>query len=123
MTVIASCHCGGTRIELPETPADLTQCTCSYCTKSGGLWGYYAPEQPKILSDTYGAVYSASGGMNQHHFCANCGCQTFGISPDWSLEDTTVPDKKKFAINARLFDDFALFKSIPVGEIDGRNLW
>ena len=124
MTITMSCHCGGTRIELPEAPKEATLCTCSYCTKTGGLWGYYPPDAPKILSDTHGAVYSASGGINQHHFCANCGCQTYGISPDWSLDGPDgIPEKTKFAINARLFDDFTLLKSLPVGEIDGRNLW
>lgn len=124
MPVIATCHCGGTRIELPEPPAGLTACTCTYCTKSGGLWGYYKPEAPVIVSDEFGAVYSASDGINRHHFCVRCGCQTYGDSPDWSLDGAEgIPTQRKFAINARLLDDFALFRALPVTEIDGRTLW
>lgn len=122
MTRIATCHYGGTRIELPEAPTHATACTCTFCTKSGGLWSYYPPEAPRILSDTYGAMYSASDGINRHHFCANCGCATYGVSPDWSLGDTEIPEKQKFALNARLLDDFDL-KSLVVEEIDERNLW
>ena len=121
MTTIATCHCGGTRIELPEAPTHATSCNCTYCSKSGGLWSYYAPGVPKILSDTHGAIYAPSG-YNKHHFCANCGCTTYGVSPDWSLEDTEVPTKTKFAINTRLIDDFDL-GTLEVTELDGRNLW
>ena len=127
---IASCHCGGTRIELPDSPAQATACTCSFCTKSGGLWADYAENhpagQPGIVSDTYGRVYSASGGMNQHHFCAKCGCQTYGVSPEWTLEhidNPALPTKTKIAVNTRLLDDFALFQALELRPIDGRNMW
>ena len=123
MTTIATCHCGGTRIELPSAPTHATSCTCTYCTKSGSLWAYYEPDAPRILSETHGAVYSPTSPLHEHHFCTNCGCTTYGISPDYSLEDTEVPEKKKFAVNARLLDDFALMQSLKVEEIDGRNLW
>ena len=67
-----NCHCGGTRLELPDVPRHATACTCTFCTKSGGLWADYAEDhpagQPRILSDAYGKVYSASQGMNQHNF-------------------------------------------------------
>jgi len=121
MTTIATCHCGGTRIELPEAPAHATQCTCTFCSKSGGLWAYYPPEAPRILSDTHRAMYTASG-FNQHYFCSRCGMPTYGISPDWSLGGEGIPEKKKFAVNARLLDDFDL-GSLVVEEVDGRNLW
>ena len=123
MTVIASCHCGGTRIELPEAPAQATQCTCSYCTKSGAQWGYYPPAAPRILSDTHGAVYSPTNPLHEHHFCAKCGCTTYGVSPAYTLESKVTPEEKKFAINVRLLDDYALFRGLVVTEIDGRNLW
>lgn len=126
MTTIASCHCGGTRIELPDTPTHATACTCSYCTKSGGLWADYPAGVPRVLSDTHGRVYSASGGINQHHFCANCGCQTYGISPDWTMADigaNTLPEAQKMAVNTRLIDDFAVFQRLELRPIDGRNLW
>ena len=123
MPQIASCHCGGTSIELPEGPTEATQCTCTYCTKSGGLWAYYEPNAPRIISDAHGAVYSPTTPLHEHHFCARCGCTTYGISPAYTLEDTEIPEKKKVAVNVKLLDDYALFRSLPVTEIDGRNLW
>jgi hypothetical protein len=122
MTITLSCHCGGTRIELPEAPTAATLCTCSYCTKSGGLWAYYAPEAPRIVSATHSTLYAPSE-INEHYFCSKCGCTTHGISPDWSLADTEIPEKKKFSINVKLLDDYALYRTLPVTEIDGRNLW
>ena len=122
-TTIASCHCGGTRIELPEAPVHATQCTCTYCTKSGGIWAYYDVGGPRILSDTHGAIYSPTTPLHEHHFCTRCGCTTYGTSPAYTLESTEIPEERKFAINVKLLDDYALFRSLPVEEIDGRNLW
>ena len=121
MNTIATCHCGGTRIEFPDAPTHATSCTCTFCTKTGGLWAYYPPEAATIVSDTYRGDYAPSG-LNQHYFCANCGCTTYGISPDWELGGEGIPEKRKFAIHVRLLDDFDL-KSLTVEEIDGRNLW
>ena len=123
MSTIATCYCGGTRIELPEAPTAATQCTCTWCTKSGGLWAYYDVGGPRILSDTYGAVYSPVSPLHEHHFCTRCGCTTYGVSPDYSLEDTAVPERKKMAINVKILDDYELMQSLPVNIIDGRNLW
>jgi len=121
MSAIATCHCGGTRIELPDAPTHATSCTCTFCTKSGGLWAYYAPDVPKVVSDVHRGEYTQSG-FNLHYFCSNCGCATYGVSPDWTLGGEGIPEKKKWALNVRLLDDFDL-KSLKIVEIDGRNLW
>ena len=123
MTVIASCHCGGTLIELPTPPTAATQCTCTYCTKSGGLWAYYEVDGPRIVKEEHGAIYSPTTPLHEHHFCTRCGCTTYGTSPDYSLEDTEIPEKRKFAVNVKLLDDYPLYRSLPLSEIDGRNLW
>jgi hypothetical protein len=123
MTVTASCHCGGTVIELAHAPTGATQCTCTWCTKSGGIWAYYEVGEVRVLKDEHGRVYSPTTPLHEHHFCARCGCTTYGTSPDYSLEDTTIPEKRKAGVNVKLLDDFALYRSLPVGEIDGRNLW
>src|SRR5688572_18768958 len=54
--IIASCHCGATKLELPHAPESVTQCTCTYCTKSGGLWCYYEVDEVRVLSEAHGAV-------------------------------------------------------------------
>jgi len=78
---------------------------------------------PRILSDTHGSVYSPTSPLHEHHFCARCGCTTYGVSPAYTLESEGIPEEKIFAVNARLLDDYALFRALPVEEIDGRNLW
>ena len=123
MTVIATCQCGGTRIELPTPPTHATQCTCTYCTKSGGLWAYYEIDEPRVVADEHDRIYSPVTPLHEHHFCSKCGCTTYGTSPAYSLEDTGIPEKRKFAVNVKLFDDYPLYRALPVEEIDGRNLW
>jgi hypothetical protein len=123
MTIIATCHCGGTKLELPHAPRHATQCSCTYCTKSGGLWAYYEVDEVKITADANDRIYSPSSPLHEHHFCSKCGCTTYGIAPDYSLDDTEMPTKKKLGVNVKLLEDFALLKSLWVEEIDGRNLW
>ncbi len=121
--IILSCHCGGTRIALAHAPTSAMQCSCTYCTKSGGLWAYCEIGEARVLSDTHGAIYSPTTPLHEHHFCSRCGCTTYGIAPDYSLEDTEVPENKKLGYNVKLLDDFAMLQALPVETIDGRNLW
>ena len=124
MSLIATCHCGSTKLEVPHAPTGATACTCTFCSKTGGLWGYYQPEELTIISEEHGGIYNPKG-FNEHHFCAKCGCTTYGITPDWSEADigaNTMPSGKKIGLNIRLFDDFDV-ASVPVQTIDGRNLW
>jgi len=132
MTIITTCHCGATRIELPHPPAIASECNCSFCAKTGAIWGYYRPEEVRIVSALHDKVYSASQGLNLHHFCANCGGNTYGDSPDWASaynDDGTpkdgvggVPTQRTIGINMRLADDFDL-STLTVQKMDGRNSW
>jgi hypothetical protein len=122
VTLNGSCHCGNTKFEVSKAPADVTRCTCSFCSKSGSLWAYYTPAQFRLTSAPENvATYRWGSKTVKHHFCANCGCTTFSESPDWS---TGKPDfeKMKIGVNAWLFDDFET-SAVPVTVIDGKNLW
>ncbi|RDZ27228.1 GFA family protein [Lysobacter silvisoli] len=122
MPVQGSCHCGKTRFEVTEAPTEVTRCTCSYCSKRGGLWAYYKPDQFRLLTPEEDvATYRWNTGMIAHHFCATCGCTTYGVSPDW-VDFKPDFDNPKLSINARLLDNFDL-DAIPVTVIDGKNLW
>ena len=122
MPLKGSCHCGNTKFEVDEAPAGVTHCTCSFCSKRGALWAYYTPAQFRLLSPEENvATYLWQSRTVKHHFCANCGCGTFGESPDWSTGKADF-DKMKVGVNARLFDDFDL-DAVPVTVIDGKNLW
>ena len=89
MPIIGSCHCRATTFEVTEAPATLTQCTCSFCSKRGALWGYYAPDQVAFSSTDHLGTYRWGSRTVKHHFCAICGCGTYTETPDWS---TGEPD-------------------------------
>nr|WP_314258215.1 hypothetical protein [uncultured Devosia sp.] len=133
MSLIATCHCGATRIELPHPPVSAGECNCTYCSRTGAVWGYYKPGEMKIISTEGERIYSPSG-MNNHHFCGTCGMQTWGDTPDWGsiynadgtpkpgFEAGGMPTERSYAVNLRLIDDFD-WTSIEVEQMDGRNSW
>jgi hypothetical protein len=133
MTLIATCHCGDTKITMPHTPHSATRCNCSFCARTGAVWGYFAPGELQFTALEGNRTYSASGGMNQHHFCGRCGMQTWGDSPDWASmynadgtpKDGTpnaMPTQRIYAVNLRLIDELD-WSGIEVAEMDGRNNW
>jgi len=134
MSLIASCHCGATKIELPHPPVYAKECNCSYCARTGAVWGYYGAGEMRFLSQEGEKTYSASDGMNQHHFCGSCGMQTWGDSPDWASmynNDGTpkegftagsLPTQRTYAVNLRLVDDLD-WSQMAVEKIDGRSSW
>jgi len=121
MAVTGSCHCGATRFEVSEAPASVTRCNCTFCSKRGGLWAYYRPEQFKLLASDRSTLYQRSGSPVKHHHCAVCGCGTYMESPAW-VDFKPHPTLIQIGINARLLDDFDL-EPLPVRFIDGKNLW
>jgi len=122
MTLTGSCHCGRTKFEAVAAPASVTQCTCTYCSKSGALWAYYTPAEFRLTTPREDvATYRWRTQTVAHHFCATCGCTTYSESPDWSKGEPDF-DHPRIGINARLFNDFDL-AAVPVTVIDGRNLW
>lgn len=128
----AICHCGATRIELPRAPEEARTCNCSFCHRTGAVWAYFDPDEVTIATQAHDRVYSASGGMNQHHFCGHCGGNTHGDGPDWASaynadgtpkgEAGVVPKKRIFAVNMRMVDGFDL-AALPTEAMDGRNNW
>lgn len=133
MPLIATCHCGATKIELPNPPTSAKECNCSYCHRTGAIWGYYSPDEVKIIGAEHDAIYSASQMVNQHHFCAKCGGNTHGTSPDWASlynddgtlkpgMSTDLPSERIFGINLRMIDGLDLGQ-IEITPVDGRNAW
>lgn len=131
MTLTAACHCGSTKITLPGPPAEAKTCNCSYCQRTGAVWGYYAPEDLAVTAAD-DRVYSATG-LNQHHFCGACGGNTHGFSPDWASkynsdgtlkpgEAEGVPERKIAAVNLNMIDDLDM-SGLTIQAMDGRNSW
>ena len=132
MPLLATCHCGATKLEVQQPPTHAGECNCTFCGRTGAVWGYYQPGEVNILSEAEDKIYSASG-YGEHHFCGKCGMQTYGVSPDWGSmynsdgtpkngDPTAVPTTKIYGINLRLIDDFD-WSSVAIEKMDGRNSW
>lgn len=133
MSLIARCHCGATRIELPAHPIEAGSCNCTYCSRTGAVWAYYRPGELRFLSREGERMYSTSPEMHQHYFCGTCGMQSWGESPDWGSmynddgtpkngDATGIPTERKQAVNLKLVDDLD-WSRVAVTEMDGRNGW
>ena len=96
MTITGSCHCGESAFRIEgEIPAQLTLCTCSFCSKRGVLWAYYAPTQFQLTTPAADdAIYRWNTKLGAHHFCPVCGCGTFTDSPAFEPDETgtSAPD-------------------------------
>lgn len=109
-----SCHCGNISIEAP-LPERLTTCNCSICSRYQALWGYYSPEQVRVVTGIRGeSAYCWGDRELEFVRCGDCGCVT---------HYRTVPGQPdpRIAVNFRLVQDAAL-EGIPLRHFDGRNL-
>ena len=113
-TYHGSCHCGAVKFEVDLDLSELTRCTCSICSKKGGLFGYALPDQFRQLQGEKDlALYRFNTGVGKHFFCKHCGIHTFG-------HPRSFPEK--YLINVRCLDDFDLDSEIyEVKLFDGRN--
>lgn len=132
MPLTASCHCGATTIALNTEPTEAHSCNCSYCQRAGALWAEIKPDDMVFLSNSAEGTYNPSG-LNVHHFCTNCGMQTWGDSPNWSElynNDGTlkpgavdgVPQSRSTQINLNLVDGLDR-STLTITAMDGRNNW
>ena len=114
MSHLVSCHCGRVRLEVEAELAEVVECNCSICQRSGFLHWYVPPESVTYLSETQGvSTYwwrSATGGQ---HFCPNCGIAVVRIS-------TQFPPP--VSINARCSEGIDL-ATLSIRQFDGRNAY
>lgn len=131
MSHIASCHCGSTRIVLPEHPRQASRCNCTFCQRSGAVWSYYDIGAIVVEKAEHQSSYSTDPTVGLHHFCGKCGMHTWGESLDWSAvynDDGTPKDNvapvamTKCQVNLNLVDDLDWSK-IEIEQLDGRNAW
>ncbi len=106
-----SCHCGAVRIAVPEAPAELSSCNCSICRRTGGLFGYYRPDEVTV-GDPDGRLtgYVQGDAMLTTWHCGQCGCTTH-----WSPRDPAI---EKSGVNLRMFDP-AIWEPLPRKLVDG----
>ena len=121
MSVTASCHCGGYRLEIPQLPEETTSCNCSWCSRVGGLWGYYPPEDVTMVAHETDRIYDPND-MNRHLFCSVCSCLMYNDTPVYDFETHQDTGKRQFSVNLRMVED-ADVASLPVCELDGKHDW
>lgn len=79
MRICGSCHCGNISFTLDWQPAPTEiparACTCSFCTKHGGVWTS-CPDGSlavRVKDPGHVAVYAFGTKTAQFHICSNCG--------------------------------------------------
>ncbi len=103
-----SCHCGRIRLTLRDTPAERTECNCSICRRTAGLWHYCAPDLVTVEGE--GTPYRQGDCALDLWHCPTCGCTTH-----WTPVD---PDYPKMGINLRMFEPSS-WEDLPVRFVDG----
>ena len=118
--VTGHCHCGKTSFRIAgELPRTVTRCTCSICSKRGGLYAYYHPDQFSVSSQA-DQIYRWNSQLVSSHFCAECGCATYNESPAFAPDGSWDSKKRVIAVNARLLDNFDADHA-PVTVVDGKS--
>ncbi len=112
--LVGTCHCGRVRITLPGPPAEITQCNCSVCSKTGFQGIYYPSESVRIEGEFDDYVRADSNPA----FLSNHRCKHCGIPTHWT--PLTEPPHERIGINARLFET-GTFDGVPVKQVDGRS--
>jgi hypothetical protein len=79
-----SCHCGAVRFSvIVDLSAGVSQCNCTFCTKTKASKVYVSDEALTVLSGTDAlSDYRAPGsawpeGHIHHYFCRHCGIRGF----------------------------------------------
>src|SRR6476661_8867087 len=79
MLISGSCHCGniGLRLEWMPEPTEIPAraCTCSFCTKHGGVWTSCPGGELTVTIEDPSAVSHYTFGTHtaRFHVCARCG--------------------------------------------------
>ena len=79
MLIGGTCHCGNISFSLTwePAPAQITAraCTCSFCSKHGGVWTSNSRGALRILVKNPALVsrYTFGSGNASFHTCARCG--------------------------------------------------
>lgn len=113
--LVATCHCGRVRVELPSAPENLNECRCSVCYKYGALWAYYTRSSVTVTvaadDDKRRGVPAAAyirddelGKANlSFNRCGHCGCMTHW----WRIGEHANEDVR-MGVNARMLPEAAI---------------
>lgn len=103
-----SCHCGQIRLTLRDEPTEVSECNCSICGRTAGLWHYCSPEL--IVVEGEGVTYQQGDRSLDTWHCQDCGCTTH-----WTATD---PAYARMGVNLRMFEP-DLWRDLPRCLVDG----
>jgi hypothetical protein len=102
-------------VSVAGRPEFINKCNCSYCTKLGATWAYYAPEDVAVADGGLESFVRAD--LDQPFIrmfrCATCGCATH-----WTL--LAKHPTPKIGVNAQLFEPSDI-EAVETRHPDGRN--
>lgn len=78
-----TCLCGAVTVRTSRRPAYIFECNCTLCSKSGARWGYYQPDEVKVMGTT-GTFKRLDKAVptTDVHSCPGCGSTThFTLTP------------------------------------------
>ncbi|MDA0241658.1 MAG: GFA family protein [Proteobacteria bacterium] len=107
------CQCGELRFNLTAEPLTAYRCHCSECRRhSGSAFGTSVIVPRRAFSLIQGRPRSwdrtaDSGGVNESHFCANCGTRVYGERKNVEVDFVVLRHGS--------FDDPSSIK--PIGDI------
>jgi hypothetical protein len=113
VAITGTCHCGQATITIPRKPAEVTQCNCSLCAKTGFRGVYFASDELIIEGEFDSYVRTDL----KQAYLANHRCKTCGVPTHWTL--LSDPPYERMGVNARLIDE-AQLEGVPVKHVDGR---
>ena len=107
------CHCGRVRFRAEVDLDQMSNCSCSICTKKGMLHLTMDLAAFQLLSGKSALKsYTFGTGVAQHTFCSHCGMQAFYIPRS---------QPHRVTVNARCLDDIDATSLKPTRFFDGRH--
>lgn len=108
------CHCGKIRYRATTNLAQVIECNCSICSKTGGLLTFVTPDQFELLEgENASSDYMFNKKQVHHLFCSTCGIRSYG----WG----TGPDgQKMYCLNVRCLDAVDP-STLEITHVDGKN--
>jgi hypothetical protein len=111
-----SCHCGSVRLTLPAAPETATDCNCSLCRRTRGIWAYYALGSVAIEGHPRNTESYIWGDRT----VASFRCKTCGSVTHW--EPLNAASGARHGVNLRNFEP-ALLAAVRVRRFDGAETW
>ena len=113
MLIHGKCHCGNIAFSLTWEPdpseIPARACTCSFCTRHGGVWTSNPHGDLEVLVEEPAQVsrYAFGTGTAEFHVCARC-----GIVP---LVTSRIDDRLYAVVSVNAFEgiDRSLLRTVP----------